>query len=102
MNVSAVLETPTIPNLRNWIRTGARKRAATPATLVGGPCGGVCSEFIHSKDEPSVELRLMTSVEDGREAGSQGPAETPTTMSHEPLRTPILLSVVAPVYDEEE
>src|ERR1035438_2021293 len=66
MNVSSVLEMPTIPNLMNWISTGARKRAPRPATLVGGPCGGVCSEFIGRKDERLVELRLRTLVEDGR------------------------------------
>ncbi len=38
MNVSAVLETPTIPNLTNWMKTDARVGRGGGATLVLSGC----------------------------------------------------------------
>jgi hypothetical protein len=51
MNVSSVLDTPTIPNFTNWTSNGAFKRASGPGRLVGEDLGCLCSTDIHRQDE---------------------------------------------------
>ena len=98
-NVSSVFDTPTIPNFTNCT-TPTRSTSTGAAKLMMGPSRWVRSVGIIDRmnDKLSIGLGRM-SAHGVHHSSSSAKA---MTMSDTSLRTPTLLSVVAPVYDEEE